>query len=203
MVIGAFLSLKENMEMVKEELNSEEKFFENAVKAERVWKKYKTMIIGGLVAVVAVVAISAINDAQVESAAQDANLAYIKLLKGADAAAEKTLESLNPKLATALKFSQAVKAGDIEVLQTLSASDDAVISDLASYEIAAIKSDNASLQSYTSKQQAIYKDLAIVENALLLMKKDETTKAQQKLSLISQDSPVHNVAKSLMHYGVK
>jgi hypothetical protein len=203
MVIGAFLSLKENMEMVKEELNSEEKFFENAVKVERVWKKYKTMIIGGLVAVVAVVAISAINDAQVESAAQDANLAYIKLLKGADAAAEKTLESLNPKLATALKFSQAVKAGDIEVLQTLSASDDAVISDLASYEIAAIKSDNASLQSYTSKQQAIYKDLAIVENALLLMKKDETTKAQQKLSLISQDSPVHNVAKSLMHYGVK
>ncbi len=197
------MSLKENMEMVKEELNSEEKFFENAVKAERVWKKYKTMIIGGLVAVVAVVAISAINDAQVESAAQDANLAYIKLLKGADAAAEKTLESLNPKLATALKFSQAVKAGDIEVLQTLSASDDAVISDLASYEIAAIKSDNASLQSYTSKQQAIYKDLAIVENALLLMKKDETTKAQQKLSLISQDSPVHNVAKSLMHYGVK
>jgi len=203
MVIGAFLSLKENMEMVKEELNSEEKFFENAVKAERVWKKYKTMIIGGLVAVVAVVAISAINDAQVESAAQDANLAYIKLLKGADAAAEKTLESLNPKLATALKFSQAVKAGNLEVLQTLSASDDAVISDLASYEIAAIKSDNASLQSYTSKQQAIYKDLAIVENALLLMKKDETTKAQQKLSLISQDSPVHNVAKSLMHYGVK
>jgi len=197
------LSLKENMEMVKEELNSEEKFFENAVKAERVWKKYKTAIIGGLVAVVAVVAISAINDAQVESAAQDANLAYIKLLKGPDAAAQKELESLNPKLATALKFSQAVAAGDIEVLQTLTSSDDAIISDLASYEIAARKSDDAALQSYTSKQQAIYKDLAIVENALLLMKKDETTKAQQKLSLIAQDSPVHNVAKSLMHYGVK
>jgi hypothetical protein len=203
MIIGAFLSLKENMEMVKEELNSEEKFFENAVKAERVWKKYKTIIIGGLVAVVAVVAISAINDAQVESAAQEANVAYIKLLKGPDAAAQKELESLNPKLAMALKFSQAVSTGDVKALEVLKSSDDAIISDLATYELAALSSDNKHVQNYASKQNAIYKDLAIVESALLLMKKDETTRAQQKLSLIAQDSPLYKVAKSLMHYGVK
>jgi len=35
------LSLKQDIEMVKEELNSEEKFFEKAVLTERFVKKYK------------------------------------------------------------------------------------------------------------------------------------------------------------------
>ncbi|MEA2112174.1 MAG: hypothetical protein U9P71_09020 [Campylobacterota bacterium] len=197
------MSLKENIDMVKDELNSEEKFFENAVKAERVWKKYKTVIIGGVIAVVAVVAISAINDANVEAAAQDSNAAYATLLKGPDSAAEKELAALNPSLFNALKFSNAVTSGDVESLQALSVSDDDVISDLATYELAVINADEKALASYTSKQNAIYKDLAILENSLLLMKSDQNQKAQQKLSLISEDSPLYKVAKSLMHYGVK
>ena len=35
------VSLKENIEMVKNELNSEEQFFEKAVQTERFVKKYK------------------------------------------------------------------------------------------------------------------------------------------------------------------
>ncbi len=35
------MSLKENMDFVKEELNSEEKFLEGFVKLERFFKKYK------------------------------------------------------------------------------------------------------------------------------------------------------------------
>ncbi len=197
------MSLKENIEMVKEELNSEEKFFESAVKAERLWGKYKTLIIGGVAGIVAVVVISAVNDAKKEADAVASSKALAALQIGPNSAAEAELASLNPKLLSAWKFSTAIAANDTAALETLKASDDAIISDLARYELAALQSDAAQLQSYASSQKAIYKDLAILESALLLIKNNQTEQAHQKLSLISQDSPLHKVAKSLMHYGVK
>ncbi len=197
------MSLKENIDMVKEELNSEEKFFESAVKAERLWEKYKTVIIAGVVGVIAVVAISAVNDAKKESDAVASNQALSTLQADPSAAAEAELAALNPKLLRVWKFSTAIAENDRDALEALKASDDAIISDLAAYEVAALQSDAAQLQQYASSQQAIYKDLAILENALLLMKNDQTEQAHQKLSLVSQDSPLYKVAKSLMHYGVK
>jgi hypothetical protein len=85
----------------------------------------------------------------------------------------------------------------------LASSSDAIISDLAKYELAAISADSAKLQSYTASQHAIYKDLAMVESALLLMKEGKTEQAHQKLSLVSESSSMYKVARSLMHYGVK
>ncbi len=197
------MSLKENIDMVKDQLNAEEKFFENAVKAERVWKKYKIAIIGGVVAIVAVVVINAIYEAKNESDAVDSNKVYATLLKGPDATAEKELESLNPKLLLAWKFSNAIASSDVEALETLTSSADAIISDLAKYEIAVIGSDESKISSYATSQNAIYRDLAIIQSALLLMKNDQIQRAHQKLSLISQDSPLFKISKSLMHYGVK
>lgn len=49
------MSLKNDIEMVREELNSEEKFFEKAVVTERFIKKYKNVIIGSIAAIVVVV----------------------------------------------------------------------------------------------------------------------------------------------------
>ena len=40
------MSIKENVDYVKTELSSEEKFLENFVKGERFFKKYKTLIFG-------------------------------------------------------------------------------------------------------------------------------------------------------------
>ncbi len=197
------MSLKENIEMVKEELNSEEKFFESAVKAERFWGRYKTLIIGGVVAIIAVVVISAVNDAKQESDAMASNQALATLQKGPDTAAESELATLNPHLLNLWKFSTAIASSDLAMLQTLQSSDDTILSDLATYEIAAIESDAAKLQNYASSQRAIYKDLAVIESALLLMKEKQIDQARQKLSLISQESPLYKVAASLMHYGVK
>ena len=53
---GFLLSLKENIDMVKQELNSEEKFFEKAVITEKFVKKYKNMMIASVVAIVVLVA---------------------------------------------------------------------------------------------------------------------------------------------------
>jgi hypothetical protein len=49
---GVLLSLKENIQAVKDELNSEEKFFENAIRTERFVKKYQKPLIAAVVALV-------------------------------------------------------------------------------------------------------------------------------------------------------
>ena len=49
------MSLKDNIKHIKDELNSEEKFFENIVRAEKFLKKYKKILIAfafiGIVAI--------------------------------------------------------------------------------------------------------------------------------------------------------
>ena len=42
------MSIKENVDYVKEELNSQEKFLESFVKGERFYKKYRTLIFASI-----------------------------------------------------------------------------------------------------------------------------------------------------------
>ena len=53
------------------------------------------------------------------------------------------------------------------------------------------------------KEGALYRDLAIVQEAVILMKTQKIDKAYEKLSQISVQSPLAQVANALMHYGVK
>ena len=103
------MSLKENIEMVREELNSEEKFFENAVKAERFVKKYRNAIIGGISAVVVLVVANVLYEADKEATAEAANAAYTTLLQnGENAEARAELKKLNPALYDIWELSRAV-----------------------------------------------------------------------------------------------
>ena len=40
------MNLKENVDLIKDEISTEEKFFESFFKVEKFWKKYKVAIIG-------------------------------------------------------------------------------------------------------------------------------------------------------------
>ena len=46
------MSIKENVDYVKEELNSQEKFLESFVKGERFYKKYRTLIFASIAIIV-------------------------------------------------------------------------------------------------------------------------------------------------------
>jgi len=59
------------------------------------------------------------------------------------------------------------------------------------------------LEEYASKQDAVYRDLAYIQSAVILMNDKKIDEAHEKLSMIGIDSPLAQVAKSLMHYGVK
>ena len=198
------MSLKENIAMVKEELNQEEKMFENAVKTERFVKKYKSPLIGALVAIVVVLVGNTLYQANVENKMLASNVAYMSLIASpTDAEAMKVLKENNPPLYDAWKLQVALKDTDEKTLQELTTSKNKTVADLASYEVAAIKKDASALNSYGQNKDAILKDMALLDEAVLLMQAGKTEEAHQRLNAIDEKSPVKKTAMMLQHYGVK
>jgi len=198
------LSLKNDLDMVKEELSSEEKFFEKAVITEKFVKKYKNLMIASVILVVILISANIAYDINKQNTKDAANVALLELMNDAtNVAALTRLESLSPALRDAWVYSQAVMSRDVTALESLKSSKDLIISDLASYELAVESKDKLTLDSYALKQNSIYKDLAHIQSAVLLIESGNTTEAHEKLSQISIDSSLAQVAAALMHYGVK
>lgn len=197
------MSLKENIKMVKEELNSEEKFFEKAVITERFVNKYKNLMIGIVVLIVIVVVSSIVYDLNKKSTIKEANEVLVKLNSEINNEALKTsLEQLSPALFDVWTYSQAVASNDIDKLKTLSDSDTIVVSDLVNYEVASRTNDIDKLFDYSMNRDAIYKDLALVQNAILYLDKNEIKKAHTELKKVSQNSSLKGVVLALLHFGV-
>lgn len=198
------MSLKNNIDMVKEELNSEEKFFEKAVITEKFVKKYKNAIIGTVAAVIIISFANIAYDINKQGQIDAANEALAELNKGPNnVTALSRLESLSPALHDVWLYSKALADKDTATLEKLKDSKAMLVSDLATYELASQLNDAEKLNDYAQKQDAIYKDLAYVQSAVILMNEKKVDEAHQKLSLIAEQSPLSEIAKSLRHYGVK
>jgi len=198
------LSLKNDINMVKEELTSEEKFFEKAVVTEKFVKKYKNVMIGSVVAITLFVAGSITYSQMQEARIVDVNEALLELQSSKNSPATLSrLQSLSPVLYDVWLYSQAVVQENIAELEKLQNSDATFISDLSTYAVAQKSADVKKLDTYAENQSAIYADLARIEAAVILMNKGETTQAHAKLKMINVDSPLAQVATALMHYGVK
>ncbi|MEN4052465.1 hypothetical protein [Sulfurimonas sp. NWX79] len=198
------MNLKENIEMVKDELNSEEKFFEKAVITERFVKKYKKPLIGTVVAIVLIVVANLTYEASEQNRIESANETLAELQKNPkDELALARLESLSPQLHDVWLYSQAIAQESAAELEKLKNSKALIVNDTAQYEAAEYKEDLAALEAYSGKQNAIYKDLAMVMSAILLMQEGKIDEAHNKLSMISANSSMAQVTSALMHYGVK
>ena len=190
--------------MVKDELNSEEKFFEKAVITEKFVKKYKKLLISAVVIVVVIVVADIVYTINKQNTIDSANQALFELQKNPNNKATLArLNSLSPKLHDIWIYSQAVINKDMVTLKALKSSKDKLIDDLASYEVAQNSKDLKLLDNYENRQNAIYEDLAQLQSALILMRDGKIDDAHQKLGLISIQSPLSKVAKALMHYGIK
>ncbi|TKI69542.1 hypothetical protein FCU45_05665 [Sulfurimonas crateris] len=194
------MSLKENINMVKEELNSEEKFFEKAVMTEKFVKKYKNVMIASVVAVVLVVGANFAYNMNEEGKVLAANEALSKLYSNpSDSAALSELKRLSPDLHDVWLYSQAIANNDTAALNSLKNSNAMIVSDLAKYELAG---DPAALEEYASKQNAIYRDLALVKSAVMLLNENKVDKAKAVLSKVSAESSLNELVSVLKHYGV-
>ncbi len=190
--------------MVKEELTSEEKFFEKAVVTEKFIKKYKKLMIGSVVAITLFVAGDIAYTLNKEHTLQAANEALLQLKANPqDEATLATLKTLSPVLYDVWVYSQAVVAKNVKELEKLQTSKALLIGDLSTYEAAQNLQDLNKLENYSEEQNAIYRDLAQVQAAIILMQEKKIDEAHSKLSMISVNSPLAQVSRALMHYGVK
>jgi hypothetical protein len=187
--------------MVKEELNSEEKFFEKAVITEKFVKKYKKHMIASFVIITLIVVANLGYNLNKQSKITSANRALNELRQ--DATNSKALADLkvsSPKLFDVWSYSQAVANNDRATLKKLANSKALIVSDLATYELS---NDAKSFDNYALKQNAIYKDLALVQSAVILMNNSKIDEAHEKLLEITAGSSLAKIAKALLHYGVK
>ena len=198
------MSLKTDIEMVKEELTSEEKFFEKAVVTEKFVKKYKNLMIAGVVAIVLFVVGNIAYTINKQNTIDSANAALAELQINADNPATLArLESLSPSLSSVWLYSQAIANKDLASLEKLTSSKALLVGDLASYELAQNNKSIKELDEYANNQDAIYADLARVQSAVILMNEQKLSEAHEILSMININSPLSQVAHALMHYGVK
>ena len=190
--------------MVKDELNSEEKFFEKAVITEKFVKKYKNLMIGSLVVVVAVVASNIAYDINKQNNIESANQILLTLGENSDNTQTlKELKEVSPSLYDVWLLSQAIVDKDVATLKELKNSKVMLVGDLSAYELAQDSKDIDALDNYASKQNSIYRELAQVQVAVMLMHEGKTDLAHQKLATIGEQSSLNKVAKALLHYGVK
>lgn len=198
------MSLKENMQALKVELNSEEKFFESAVITERFIKKYKKPMIASVVVLLLIIAGSIgyqmVNDSKIERANQALNAL---LMNPSDQNALKELSSQGGSLYELYSLSRALRDNDIKALKTLQGAHSPEVADIAAYEHAVLSHDDGALNAYTKKQGSIYQDLAIVELAVSAIQKGDIASAHSSLLSIKEDSAVYPLAQMLNHYGVK
>lgn len=181
---------------VKKELSNDEQMLASAFKAEKLYKKHKLKIFTVVGLTIAYFGGSAIMHKMDESKKEQANSAYLTLMKDSNNnKALKSLESNNPALFELYSYQKALKASDKATLQKLSSSNNELIADLSTYHLAVIEGKPA--------ESKYNNEMARVHNASLLINEEKLTEAQEELELIPEDSPVYNISKMIKHYGVK
>ncbi len=189
------MSLKENINNVKDELNTEEKFLESFVKVERFYKKYKLLIIALLIIVIGGTIAFYITKSIQNKNKIEANIAFNEVLKNPkDETALSTLKQKNEKLFQIATYMQALKENKIVEV------DIKYLKELAQYQDALEKNDINKLNSVSMQNDFLLKEFAIFNKALILTNTGKYEDAKATLKLIPEDSKVNELVKILKHY---
>lgn len=188
------MSLKDNMDFVKEGLSSEERFLESFVRVERIFKKYKLIIISAVVIIVlAVVAINLTSYFKEQNAIK-ANIIFQELLKNPnDEKALETLKGLNSNLYDIILYSQRDSKKDISINAKF-------FKELYAYEKAMKEQSVNKLGDLSMESDFLLKDFAIFNKALILAENGKYKEAKDSLKLIPETSKVKDLVALLNHY---
>ena len=174
------MSIKENVNYVKDELSSEEKFLENFVKGERFFRKYKTLIFAIVVLAIIVPIGYVIKKDLDESNKLEANAAFNKFLESNDEKALATLKDKNEKLYEIALFLQARKDNKTVEINT------PVLKELAKFQIAMESKNTKELENLSMQNDFLLKEFAIFNKALLLTNEGKFEEAKTALKQIPQ-----------------
>jgi len=190
------LSIKDSINEAKEKFESDEKMLASAFKFEKFYKKYKLLVLGTVGAVILFFGGTAVMNMIEVQRLEAANEAYIKLSKDTkNVAALADLKEKNPILFELFEYKNAMENNNTEVLKTLSSSKNELIADIAGYHLAIMRGKEASSD--------LYAEVAVVNNAHLLIKQGKVSEANDELSAIEEKSPLYNISKIMKHYVIK
>lgn len=187
------MSLKENVSYIKDEISTEEQFFENFFKIEKFYKKYKKIIfITSVLLILGVVGFSVKNYIDQENTIT-ANNAYSKIMiNNNDKVSLDELKNANAKLYNIALFQMSkdkITASNVEFVE-----------DIATYNRAVAKGDLAALDGMIMKQDFLLKDFAVLSKSLILIEKKEYKKAKETISRIDEKSRVLPLANMIKHF---
>ncbi len=190
------MSIQDTLNEAKKELSSDEQILVSAFKLEKLYKKHKIK----LFSIIAIVALyfggTAIMNSIQHQKLVVANSAYLTLLTDANnTQALADLQSNNPKLFELYTYQKAMNNLDTTALKELASSKNEIIADLSAYDLAIIEGKPA--------KSEYLEDVALVNNAYLLIKEGKMKEAKEQLDMINEESPVFNIAKIIKHYTIK
>lgn len=190
------MSIQDTLNEAKKELSSDEQILVSAFKLEKLYKKHKIK----LFSIIAIVALyfggTAIMNSIQHQKLVVANSAYLTLLTDANnTQALADLQSNNPKLFELYTYQKAMNNLDTTALKELASSKNEIIADLSAYDLAIIEGKPA--------KSEYLEDVALINNAYLLIKEGKMKEAKEQLEMINEESPVFNIAKIIKHYTIK
>lgn len=190
------MSITETINDVKKELSNDEQMLASVFKAEKLYKKHKFKLFAVIAIAVLYFGGTAIMNNIAEQKLIAGNDALAALQNDAkDTAALDTLKSNNPALFELYSYQNAMKNSDTAALKTLSTSKNSIIADLSAYHLAVLEGKPA--------KSELNRDVALVNNAYLLIKAGKVSEAKEELDSISEESPVYNISKMIKHYSIK
>lgn len=186
------MSIKDELNYVKNELSADEKVLESAFRLESFLKKHKTtlsVLIGTLIA--AAIAYNGYR-AYRASRLEAANKALATLQADpSDAAARETLKANAPALYEHFALLEAARKKDAAALKALENSRRAVVADMSRYSAGALEK--------RPEQSRLYRDLVLLEKAYAALQQGDKKAARETLALIDARSPAASVAALLRH----
>ncbi|MDX4038160.1 hypothetical protein [Aliarcobacter skirrowii] len=187
------MSIKDDVNYLKNELNNEEKLLENFVKLERFFKKYKKIIyVLILLVIITPIAIFTKNKID-ESNLYKANIALNNYLEQGDESSLEYLKNKNQSLYEVALFLTAKKElSEINISSKY-------LKELLEYQIAAKEMNFDKLDALRKNDDFLIKDYAILHEAIILVNQEEYEKAKAILEEINQDSKVYELAILLKH----
>ena len=185
------MSLKENVDFIKQEISAEESFMENFFKLEKFYKKYKLLLLGSLAFVFIATVGYYTNNYFVQQATIKANIAFNRLLENPnDTKAQQILKDTNNDLYEISKFIANNKANiDLTYFKQLS-----------QYTQALEQSNTDKLANIIQQQDFLLKNFALINKAIMEIKSKDYQSAKETLKLIPQTSDVSPLVLMLDHF---
>jgi hypothetical protein len=189
-----YMSIKDDVNYIKNELSSEEKFLESFVKTERFFKKYKKLIFGLIILAIVGSVVFLVKTKLDEKNLYEANIALSNFLENGNQNSLNQLKEKNRDLyeiALYLDAKNEFKNADINLKY---------LKELLDFQVALLNSNQSDLDAVSKKADFLLKDYAIFNQALILVNNQKYAEAREILGKISQDSRAFELATLLKHY---